>query len=317
MHWQYCLIDADWDRKIGYDSAQLLAAYAKTKNIGIWLWYNSSGDWNTTPYSPKSKLLTHEARIKEFSRLQQMGIKGVKVDFFGGDGQSMINYYIDIMEDAATCGLMVNFHGATLPRGWERTYPNLMTMEAIKGLEMVTFEQKNADAEPTHCAMQPFTRNAFDPMDFTPLSLYKIPRINRKTTAGFELALSVVFTSGVQHFAEGPTGMVHVPLFAKDYLREVPVYWDDTKLIDGYPGKLVVIARRSGKRWYVAGINGEDTEKTLSLDLSFLKNKKGTIIMDGDGTQDVSLNKEVLAIPATGTTPVTLKGNGGFVAVFE
>ncbi|KAI9432507.1 glycoside hydrolase 97-domain-containing protein [Russula earlei] len=314
MHWQYCLIDADWDRKIGYDSAQLLTAYAKTKNVGIWLWYNSSGEWNTTPYSPKSKLLTHEDRAKEFARLQQMGIKGVKVDFFGGDGQSMINYYIDIMEDAAKYHLMVNFHGATLPRGWERTYPNLMTMEAIKGLEMVTFEQKNADAEPTHAAMQPFTRNAFDPMDFTPLSLYKIPRINRKTTSAFELALSVVFTSGVQHFAEGPTGMEHVPLYVKDFLREVPVYWDETKLIDGYPGKLVVIARRSGKRWYVAGINGEDTEKTVALDLSFLSKitnkRKGTIITDGDGKEDVLFYMAALQASSTGPTRIAIKGNG-------
>jgi hypothetical protein len=152
MQWQYCLIDADWDTKIGYDKVAELSAYAKQKNVGLLLWYNSAGDWNTIKYHPKDVLLTKEGREKEFSRLQAMGIKGVKIDFFGGDGRSMIQYYVDILNDAAKYKLLVNFHGATLPRGWQRTYPHLMTTEAIYGMEMVTFDQKAADVQANHCA---------------------------------------------------------------------------------------------------------------------------------------------------------------------
>jgi hypothetical protein len=128
----------------------------------------------------------------------------------------------------------VNFHGATLPRGWERTYPNLMTMEAVRGLEFVTFEQRNADAEPVHAAMLPFARNVFDPMDFTPVVIDKIRNIERRTSSAFELALSVLFTSGIQHYAEIPDGMAKAPEYVQQFLREVPASWDDVKFIDGF-----------------------------------------------------------------------------------
>ena len=192
MGWAYCLIDAQWDKQIGYDKMKELADYAQTKHVGLLLWYNSNGDWNGAPQTPKNKLLTHESRVAEFTRLQGMGIKGLKIDFFGGDGRPVIDYYHDILEDAAPFGLLINFHGTTLPRGLERTYPNLMTAEAIKGLEYITMTQPVADQEPSHAAMLPFTRNVFDPMDFTPVVLDKLPRNRqRRTTAGFELALSV------------------------------------------------------------------------------------------------------------------------------
>jgi hypothetical protein len=318
MKWQYCLIDAGWDKSIGYDSIKMLADYAKQKNVGILLWYNSAGDWNTVPFTPHSKLLTHESRVQEFSRLQTMGIKGIKVDFFGGDGQSMINYYQDILEDAAHHHLLVNFHGATLPRGWQRTYPNLMTTEAVYGYEMITFNQKDADVAPQHMMMCAMVRNAFDPMDFTPMNLYKIPHINRVTTSAFELATSVTFLSGIQHYAESPDGMAHVPEYVKDFLRALPNSWDDVKSIDGYPGKLYVVARKSGSKWYVAGINGENTEKQLTLDLSFLQNKKGILITSGnDNADEPSFNQKNINIPSTGKIDITLKSNDGFVAVFN
>jgi len=318
MNWQYCLIDAVWDKTIGYDSIQLLVNYAKHKNIGILLWYNSAGSWNTVKMTPKDKLLTHESRSKEFSRLQQMGVKGIKVDFFAGDGQSMINYYQDILEDAATYQLLVNFHGATLPRGLQRTYPNLMTAEAVQGYEMITFNQQDANLFPQHAIMIAMVRNAFDPMDFTPMCLYKIPNITKTTTSAFELATAVVFLSGIQHYAETPEGMVHVPLFVKDLLRTLPNVWDDTKIIDAFPGKQYVVARKAGRKWYVAGLNGEDREKSLSLDLSFLKGKKGTWIGTGTGIKnEVSFSQHNLLVLGNGKLPVNLKGNDGFVAVFE
>ena len=311
MKWEYCLIDVNWDTKIGLDSIQSLIDYARQKKVGIWLWYNSAGSWNTTPYHPRSKLLTHEDRVQEFSKLQKMGVAGIKVDFFGGDGQSMIKYYIDMLTDAATYGLMVNFHGATLPRGWQRTYPNLMTAEAIKGFEYVTFEQKNADEQPAHCTVLPFTRNAFDPMDFTPMSLYRIPRIQRKTTAAFELALSVLFLSGVQHFAETPEGMSHMPAFAKGFLRDLPDSWEDVKFIDGFPGKYVVIARKGEKNWYVAGINGENTEKEISVDLSAFKKPAYALITEGAGEE--YLTTKAFPLPSNGKVSIKMKAGGGFI----
>lgn len=317
MHWQYCLVDAAWDVKIGYDSIKILSDYATKKNVSLLLWYNSAGDWNTVTYTPKDKLLTKEGREKEFSRLQAMGIKGVKIDFFGGDGQSMIQYYIDILNDAAKHKLLVNFHGATLPRGWERTYPHLMTTEAIYGMEMVTFDQSAADQQANHCAMLPFTRNAFDPMDFTPMNLTGLTFSNctRKTTPAFELALSVLFLSGIQHFAQSPEGMTKVPNDVKDFLKTLPDNWDDVKFVDGYPGQYVVIARRSGTRWYISGINGNTTEKKISLDFTLFRKNKATLFTDGANGELFS--KTVLNTTTQKKTDVTMNGNGGFVIVLQ
>ncbi|HEY1112460.1 MAG TPA: glycoside hydrolase family 97 catalytic domain-containing protein [Chitinophagaceae bacterium] len=318
MNWQYCLIDAEWDKRIGYDSVKLLADYARQKKVELLLWYNSAGSWNTVKFTPKDLLLTHESRRQEFSRLRAMGIRGIKVDFFSGDGQSMINYYYDILEDAAASSLLVNFHGATLPRGLHRTYPNLMTAEAVYGYEMITFNQRDADRAPAHSVMSALVRNAFDPMDFTPMNLYKIPRIKRTTTAAFELATAVVFLSGIQHYAESPDGMNHVPGYVKDFLRKLPDSWDDVAFLEGYPGKHYVVARKSGNRWYIAGINGEKTEKPLTLDLTFLKNKRGTLIASDNVTGDEpAFERQTVVLPATGKMTITLKANDGFVAVFE
>ncbi|HLP38144.1 glycoside hydrolase family 97 protein [Lacibacter sp.] len=317
MHWQYCLVDADWDRKIGYDSIKILSDYAAKKNVALLLWYNSAGDWNTVTYTPKDKLLKKEGREKEFSRIKAMGIKGVKIDFFGGDGQSMIQYYIDILNDAAKYKLLVNFHGATLPRGWQKTYPHLMTAEAIYGMEMVTFDQSAADKQANHCAMLPFTRNAFDPMDFTPMNLTGLTssKCTRKTTPAFELALSVLFLSGIQHYAQAPEGMANVPNDVKLFLRTIPDYWDDVKFLDGYPGKYVVIARRSGNRWYIAGINGTTDEKKLRVDLTAFKKSKATLFTDGE--KGVLFSKTEMNTLKNKNVDITLNGNAGFVMILE
>lgn len=318
MKWQYCLLDATWDKLIGYDSVKLLADYAKTKNVGLLLWYNSAGDWNTVKYTPKDKLLTHASRVQEFERLHQIGIKGLKIDFFSGDGQSMINYYQDILDDAATYQLLVNFHGATLPRGLHRTYPNHMTSEAVFGYEMITFGQNSANAAPAHSVMSALVRNAFDPMDFTPMNLYKIPRINRVTTAAFELATSVIFLSGIQHYAESPEGMSHVPENIKDFLRTLPDSWDDVKFIDGYPGKLFVVARKKENTWYVSGINGENVAKQLRLKLDFLKDKKGELIASASTETDaLAFQTTSVTVSESGDLNVSMKGNDGFVIVFK
>lgn len=315
MHWQYSLIDADWDMKIGYDSIQLLVNYAKQKKVGVWLWYNSAGSWNTTPYHPRNKLLTHEDREKEFTRLEKMGVAGVKIDFFGGDGQSMIQYYVDILNDAVAHHLMVNFHGATLPRGWQRTWPNLMSTEAIKGFEYITFSQPAANEEPTHAAMLPFTRNAFDPMDFTPTCLYKIPKINRQTTSAFELALSVLFLSGSQHFVETPVGMAHMPAHVKEFLQKLPTGWDDVRFIDGFPGEFVVLARKSGNRWYIAGINGSNQEKSVSLDLAAYKAQKAVLLKNSQGNNFI--DQQAVTLLPNKKENITMGAHDGFVMVLE
>jgi len=313
MHWNYTLVDAYWDRKIGYDKMAELAAYAATKGVRMLVWYNSSGAWNGTDMTPKSALLTHAQRQAEFARLAKMGVAGVKIDFFGGDGQSMIRYYVDILEDAAAAGLLVNFHGATLPRGWARTYPNLMTAEAVRGLEFTTFEQSDEDAVVRHAAMLPFARNLFDPMDFTPMVFGDIPKIRRATRNGFELAESVLFVSGIQHFAETPEGMATVPDYVKTFLQELPRRWDDVKFVAGYPGRQAVIARKSGNAWYVAGINADDEDVTLDLDLAFLDGRTGRLIGDGAGARDFAQGR--LAGGARST--ITIKAHGGFVARFD
>ncbi len=298
MKWQYCLIDVNWDRRIGYDRMKELADYAAEKGVKLLLWYNSAGDWNTVKfYTPHSKLLTAELREQEFKTLQEMGIAGIKVDFFAGDGQSMMKYYTDILEDAARFNLSVNFHGSTYPRGWARTYPNLVTMESIRGMEFVTFNQSDADMQPVHCTMIPFTRNLFDPMDFTPVNFSDVPgRIQRRTSRGFEAALGVIFTSGIQHFADSPEGLAGQPDFVINYLRDLPDTWDDMRFIDGYPGKYVVIARRSGDTWYIAGINGETNSRSVQIKADFPDlTKPGLMITDEELTGEIVIREILLS----------------------
>ncbi|MET0649136.1 MAG: glycoside hydrolase family 97 catalytic domain-containing protein [Pyrinomonadaceae bacterium] len=317
MGWRYCLIDGYWDRQIGYEKVKELIDYARGKGVRILLWYNSAGDWNSAPQTPRGLMLTRESRLREFERLKSMGVAGLKVDFFGGDGQSVVNYYLDIMEDAAPYGFLLNFHGATLPRGWQRTYPHLMTMEAVKGLEFATFTQKDADEEPTHAAMLPFTRNVFDPMDFTPVVLDRFPRTQRRTSSAFELALSVLFTSGIQHYAEIPEGMARAPVYVREFLKGVPDVWDDTRFIDGHPGRFAVLARRGGRRWYVAGVNGEGVEKKLTLDLRELRPRgPGTLIADGPG-DNLSFRRQTVRVGPGMKLEVVLSPRGGFVLTFD
>ncbi|MBN2612675.1 MAG: glycoside hydrolase family 97 catalytic domain-containing protein [Bacteroidales bacterium] len=315
MGWEYCLVDVEWDKRIGYEKIQELIDYADGKNVGIILWYNSSGAWNTTTYSPKDMMYEKDIRRKEFEKISNMGVKGIKVDFWGGDGQSMIQYYYDLFEDAAEFGLLVNCHGATVPRGWDRTFPNLVSMESVKGFEYITFEQRNADSAATHCSMLPFTRNVVGSMDFTPVCFSEIPGIQKRTSDAFELALSVMFQSGVQHYAEIPEGMDAQPDDVVEFLRKIPPYWDDISFIDGYPGKYVVLARKYGKKWFVAGINSEKTSRKLQLDLSSLNaNSSGVLITDDESGKGFTSSVIKMQDNQIG---LVLKPTGGFVLYFE
>lgn len=316
MGWEYTLVDVNWDSTIGYDRMAELADYAASKNVGLLLWYNSSGSWNQTVFTPKSALLNREQRRAEFAQLREMGIKGVKVDFFAGDGQSMMQYYLDIFKDAADHQLLVNTHGTTLPRGWHRTWPNLMTMESVKGFEFVTFEQVNADRQAEHSTILPFTRNVFSPMDFTPMSLTELYNVKRQTTSAFELALPVIFTSGIQHYAETAERMKGIPQYVQDFVKEIPVAWDEMKFLDGYPAKFVIVARRAGNQWFIAGINGEKKSKNVTVDLSFLSdNSAGKLISDGDSRFD--FRQDSIILSNRKIIDIEMKANGGFVILFE
>jgi alpha-glucosidase len=318
MGWEYTLVDARWDRQIGYDGLKELIEYARPKNVKILVWYNSAGGWNTVPHTPRDRMFDPVTRRAELQKIKDLGVAGVKVDFFAGDAQSTIAYYQDLLEDTARIGLAANFHGATLPRGWQRTWPNLMTMEAVRGMEYNTFEQSNAEFAPVHDAMLPFARNVFDPMDFTPVVLDRISNtIERRTSAAFELATSVLFTSGIQHFAEIPQGMAKAPIYVRNFLKHVPVVWDDVRFIDGSPGQYVVIARKSGSTWYVAGINADRAPRKVKIDLKALGvSKQGALITDG--IDFLGFKSEPFPLEKGVTSDeITIRPRGGFVLTLE
>jgi hypothetical protein len=318
MGWQYTLVDSAWDRQIGYDGLKELVEYGRPKNVKILVWYNSAGEWNTTPLTPRDRMFDPATRRAELQRIKDLGVAGVKVDFFAGDAQSTIAYYHDILEDTARVGLAANFHGATLPRGWQRTYPNLMTMEAVRGLEYNTFEQRNAEESPTHDAMLPFARNVFDPMDFTPVVLDRLNNVvERRTSAAFELATAVLFTSGIQHYAEIPSGMAKAPPYVRELLKKIPAVWDDVKFIDGFPGQFAVIARRAGKTWYVAGINADRQPRKVKIDLRALGvTKQGALITDG--IDFLGFKSETFPLEKGVTSDeITMRPRGGFVLTLD
>jgi len=313
MGWGYCLIDVNWDQQIGYEKIKELADYGATKGVGLVLWYNSAGSWNSVSWTPKDKLLTSESRRAEFQRLRDMGIKGIKVDFFGGDGRSMIGHYLDILWDAVPYQLSVNFHGCTAPRGWSRTFPHLMSMEGIRGMEYVAFEKSEA-LQATHFTMLPFARNVFESADVTPMNLTGLKSgAQRQTTPGFELASALTCQSGIQHYSESPEGMAQVPDFVRTFLKNLPDEWTDVKLLGGFPGKEVILARKGKGGWFIGGINGEAIEKTLTVDLAQLPDANGLeaqLITDGEElgafvSKTLSSPRAKLEIP--------LKPNGGFV----
>ncbi len=314
MNWEYILIDANWDKFIGYKKMADFVKKAEEKNVGVILWYNSNGSWNDAPMGPKNKMHERTVRRNEFARLKEMGVKGVKIDFFGGDKQATMKLYLDIFKDAADYQILVNCHGATIPRGWQRTFPNLLTMEAVRGMEYCTFSQDNANRQAAHCCILPFTRNVIGSMDFTPTVFDpNIRQVKLRTTPGFELALSVIFESGIQHFGLVPDEYKLIPDFVVEFLQRVPTAWDETRFIDGYPGKYAVIARKSGDVWYIAGINGTNQDMNLSLDSPFIStDARATLFTDGPNRTFI---KKDIGRDANGKTGVKILPHGGFVIV--
>ena len=282
MNWPYVLIDWEWEEMTNGGNIFDAVNYAKSKGIKPMIWYNSCSSWST-PTTNKN-MLTAESREKEFEWLNKIGVYGIKVDFFAGDQQDMMKYYINIMKDAAKHHLMVNFHGATIPRGWQRTYPNLMSMEAVYGAEWYNNAPVLTKKAAGHNTTLSFTRNVIGSMDYTPVTFSNSqhPHI---TSYGHELALAVVFESGLQHFADRLSAYESLPAEPKDFLKHIPVAWDDTKLIDGYPGEKVIIARKKDNQWYIGGLNGKDEAQKLEINFNFLGKGNYNLQLIKDGSR--------------------------------
>ena len=266
-------IDALWDVQIGRDKIAELAAYGKTKGVGLFLWYNSNGSWNDAPQSPIGKMDNNLIRRQEMAWMKSIGIRGIKVDFFGGDKQNMMQLYENILADANDFGILVIFHGCTLPRGWERMFPNYAASEAVLASENLHFGQGACDNEAFNATLHPFIRNTVGSMDFGGSALNKFYNADnqhgtqRRTSDVYALATAVLFQSAVQHFALAPNNLTDAPAWAIDFMKSVPTTWDETRFIDGYPGKYIIMARRHGSQWFIVGVNAEKQtlKKTISI----------------------------------------------------
>jgi len=323
MGFEYCLVDNWWDKNIGRERMAELSRYAQSKGVSLMLWYNSNGFENDAPQTPRDCMNTTMARDREMAWLKSIGVKGIKVDFFGGDKQETMRLYEDILYDANRYGLQVIFHGCTMPRGWERMYPNYVSSEAVLASENVYFTDYHAAQEPFQLTMHPFCRNAGGTMDWGGIIMNKYlskdnrSRHLRQTTNAFEMATGITNQAAVQCVAMQPNNLDELTDVELDFLRQLPTTWDETRFIDGYPGRYVVLARRHGEQWYVAGLNAEKKPLTLTLDLGFIGSQSVNLIKDyankngavgGTTRSDVKLNKK-------GQLKVTMAPNGGFVVM--
>lgn len=309
FHLPYMLIDAEWDEMANGGNVEDALRYAKEKHVSPLLWYNSSTEWCL--YGPLYRLNKPEVRQKEFAWLESAGVKGIKVDFFTRDSVSVMNYFIDILEDATKYHLMVNFHGATIPRGWQRTYPHMMSVEAVYGAEWYNNKEVLTDSAAWHNCTLPFTRNVIGPMDYTPCTFTdsQHPHI---TSNGHELALLVVFESALQHLADRPEGYHAQPAEVRSFISSLPTVWEDTKLLDGYPSHHVIMARKNGNCWYIGGLNGTNESMPLTVDLGFIHEKiKGvTLYADGQKSNQFQISK---LSGSDKTMQVNCLPRGGFV----
>ena len=315
MGFEYCLVDNWWDTQIGRERMAELSRYAQSKGVSLMLWYNSNGFWNDAPQTPRNCMSTAIAREREMRWMQSIGIKGIKVDFFGGDKQETMRLYEDILSDANRYGLQVIFHGCTIPRGWERMYPNYVASEAVLASENVFFGEGAAIRQPFDLTLHPFCRNTTASMDWGGIIMNKHlakdnkSRHSRKTTDIFELASGIIMQTTVQCVAMQPNNLDELPQFEMDFLRQLPTTWDETRFVDGYPGQYVVLARRHGDTWYVAGLNARKEPLTLTLDLSFMTNSLKLYIDNRNGEPTLTSVKP----DKKGRAKVTLQPNGGLI----
>ena len=318
MGYEYVLIDNWWDNNIGRDRMEQFVKYARSKGVEVFLWYSSSGYWNDIEQSPVNRMDNSIARKQEMRWLQSQGVKGIKVDFFGGDKHETLRLYEEILSDADDHGLMVIFHGCTLPRGWERMYPNYVGSEAVLASENLVFSQHFCDNEAFNATLHPFIRNAVGCMEFGGVFLNK--RLNRsndggtirRTTDIFQLATAVLFQNPIQNFALAPNNLTDAPQICLDFMKQVPTTWDETRFIDGYPGRYIVLARRHGNTWYIAAVNATAEPLKLKLDLPVLAGQEVSLYSDDKKMQpQLKLQK----IKTDGSLQLTVQPQGGAVIV--
>ena len=319
MGFEYVLVDALWDQNLGYEKLEELSKYAQSKEVRLFLWYNSNDYGTSAPPGPKFKMHNSIVREKEMAWMEKVGISGIKVDFFSGDKQVTMKLYEDILSDANRHGLQVIFHGCTLPRGWERLYPNFVASEAIKASEYVYFNEESAIRQPFDLTLHPFCRNAIASMDWGGIIMNRyLSRDNksshsRKTTDVFEMASGIIMQTSVQCVAIQPNNYnsKEIPDVEIEFLKELPTTWDETIFIDGYPGKYVVLARKHESKWYVAGLNAEKEDKELLLELPMFKEEK-TVNYYSDDDKGYAILSE-LKVDSSGKVKVIMKPNGGFI----
>lgn len=320
LGYEYVLVDGLWDAGIGKEKIEELAEYARSKNVELCLWYNSNGYWNDAPQGPKNKMNTSIARKQEMAWMKSIGVKGIKVDFFGGDKQETFKLYEDILSDANDYGLFVIFHGCTLPRGWDRMFPNFAGSEAVLASENLIFNQYFNDVEAYNASLHPFIRNSVGAMEFGPVLLNKRHNRNndggtiRKTTDVFQIATAVLFQNPVQNFAIAPNNLSDNEDFIIDFMKKVPTIWDETIFIDGYPGRYCILARRHQDKWYIVGVNAEKDIKEIKVTLPMLSGKK--VLLYSDKANGAPLLSKV-NMNASGETTLKMQPNGGIVLTNE
>lgn len=302
MGWEYNLIDWNYDKTKVTETCQ----YGTSHNVSNELWY-TYGDVKTQ---------AQQADI--FSKCRQWGVKSLKIDFIFDNNDENTSCNHNIMQwfdmtakNLADNKLMVTYHGCTVPRGQRRRWPHIMTQEAVLGYEWIGRGYPST----AHNCMLPFTRNVIGPMDHTPVLFTQGQLTNgsgasRPTTDAHEIALSVIYESGIQHFCDRPEG--YNSCIGKPFLKMVPSAWDDIQFIDGYPGQSVILARRKGTDWYVAGISAQ-AAKTISVPLPFLKAGSYMVDLykDSSGTQRTA-TKQTVTISPTTPLSVWVNSSGGF-----
>ena len=319
MGYEFCLVDNWWDERIGRERIEELSKYARQKGVSLMLWYNSNGAWNDAPQTPRNIMNNSIARDREMAWLQRIGVKGIKVDFFAGDKQETMKLYEDILFDANRYGIQCIFHGCTIPRGWERMYPNYIASEAVLASENVFFGENAAIQEPFDLTLHPFCRNAVGTMDWGGVIMNKYlskdnkDRHSRKTTDVFEIATAFTNQTAVQCIAIQPNNLQELPRHELDFLKTIPTTWDETRFIDGYPGKFVVLARRHADRWYIAALNAKKEPLSLTLNLSEF-GVKNLLADEADKKGNIT-GSAVLPIKADkkGNVKLTVQPNGGAV----
>ena len=327
------LVDNWWDKQIGRKRIEELSKYAKSKKVSLMLWYNSNGFENDAPQTPRQIMNNSIARKKEMAWMKKIGVVGIKVDFFGGDKQETMKLYEDILSDANDYGLEVIFHGCTMPRGWERMYPNYVSSEAALASENVYFTDYHAKKEAFEMTMHPFSRNAVASFDWGGVMMNKYfskdnkSRHQRYTSDVFEMATAITNQSSVNCICLYPNNLQDVPQWELDWLKNVPTAWEDTKFIAGYPTKYAVVARKSSVengsgaaltagRWFVGGLNATDKPLALTLDLPMFAGKTVTYITDQPkkkGEKFFTSAKKTLKVGKNGKAKVVIQPNGGII----